>query len=553
MSLDEFRAKLSSKQQNALPDSAFAHIEAGGKKDAEGKTTPRKLRHYPVHDKPHADDALARANAQAADGDEAAKTIAKAALPNIKAAVKKFADAEEKKSAAWDAEHREGTSYNDMQSLLESAVAEEYAGEKGSDDYCYTYVSDFGDDWLVFSKSGEKQRCSYELDGKVVTLGDPEPVRTVTTYEPIEIKSAPRNPTPKRALSALVEVAPPRVVDVQVRMTEDDEKIDPYEARFLGYAYTIDERYAVSDFLGEYKEAIGPGASSKTLREQTSIPLLLNHDGLPMANTSSGTSRLSDDGKGLRNEADFDRHQGLTNDVCIALRRKDIDKMSFSFRAIQDAWNDTYDDRYVTELRLYDTSIVTYPANPATTAELQDEMRSALGREGRSLWLADHELSMRSAFGVMVERHEPDGDTSEMLERALRALTHADEVVCRSKGPHGRARTFLVANAMLELRAGKPLSSKNEGLLKSALDALGAADKKHQELAASHTEAADKVRSVLDGAGTAAEDSDGASNQTPPGNDNPISPKDGAGPRAANPHALARAREQEIEQLRKRR
>jgi hypothetical protein len=35
---------------NELPDSAFLHIESGGKKDDEGKTTPRSLRHFPVRD-----------------------------------------------------------------------------------------------------------------------------------------------------------------------------------------------------------------------------------------------------------------------------------------------------------------------------------------------------------------------------------------------------------------------------------------------------------------------------------------------------------------------
>jgi len=34
---------------NNLPDAAFAYIEPGGKKDSEGKTTPRSLRHFPHH------------------------------------------------------------------------------------------------------------------------------------------------------------------------------------------------------------------------------------------------------------------------------------------------------------------------------------------------------------------------------------------------------------------------------------------------------------------------------------------------------------------------
>lgn len=45
---------------NSLPDSDFAFIESGGKKDPEGKTIPRSLRHFPVHDAAHTRNALAR-------------------------------------------------------------------------------------------------------------------------------------------------------------------------------------------------------------------------------------------------------------------------------------------------------------------------------------------------------------------------------------------------------------------------------------------------------------------------------------------------------------
>jgi len=52
---------------NNLPDSAFFYISAGGKKDGEGKTTPRSLRHLPYKDAdgkvdlPHLRNAIARA------------------------------------------------------------------------------------------------------------------------------------------------------------------------------------------------------------------------------------------------------------------------------------------------------------------------------------------------------------------------------------------------------------------------------------------------------------------------------------------------------------
>lgn len=54
------KAVLTSAQKNDLPDSDFLYIEPGGKKDESGKTTPRSLRHLPVHDLPHLRNAISR-------------------------------------------------------------------------------------------------------------------------------------------------------------------------------------------------------------------------------------------------------------------------------------------------------------------------------------------------------------------------------------------------------------------------------------------------------------------------------------------------------------
>lgn len=74
-------AELSSAAINDLPDSAFAHIEPGGKKDAQGKTIPRSLRHFPVHDEAHARNALSRAPQS---------PFGKQAMPKIMAAARRF-------------------------------------------------------------------------------------------------------------------------------------------------------------------------------------------------------------------------------------------------------------------------------------------------------------------------------------------------------------------------------------------------------------------------------------------------------------------------------
>ena len=368
-------------------------------------------------------------------------------------------------------------------------------------------------------------------------------------WEPEEAKSAKNWATAKRAFSSLIEQPPAHVGEIQMRLDGAD---DSPLARFVGYASTTGVPYSVRDWLGEYMETILPGAFAKTLREQGNVPLLFNHDGIPLASTGSGTSRLSEDAKGLRNEADLDRRDALTNSICVQLQRGVLDRMSFSFRATKDTWDDTYTDRGVNEAALYDSSVVTYPANPTTSAELVESMRSALGREGRSLWLADLDYSVRSALPLYRSGEEFSdqlrGKVEDTLEQAIRALAHADEILCRSHGPHGRARTFHVATALMELRAGKTLSAKNQGLVQSALDALSAADKHHANLSASHQKAAGALSDVLDGSKDAS--GDGMSHNTPPGNGNPILPQDGAGPRSAA-LKLRRQREAELRQLRR--
>jgi hypothetical protein len=85
------KAGMSAKSLNDLPDSAFAHIEPGGEKDAGGKTTPRSLRHFAIHDKAHADDAAARIAQGAKFGGKA--------KPKVEAAQRKFGEKKVSKEA----------------------------------------------------------------------------------------------------------------------------------------------------------------------------------------------------------------------------------------------------------------------------------------------------------------------------------------------------------------------------------------------------------------------------------------------------------------------
>lgn len=74
-------AQMATQSVNDLPDADFAFVEAGGTKDSSGRTVPRSLRHFPIHDAAHVRNALSRAP-QSPFGDKA--------MPKIRAAAKKF-------------------------------------------------------------------------------------------------------------------------------------------------------------------------------------------------------------------------------------------------------------------------------------------------------------------------------------------------------------------------------------------------------------------------------------------------------------------------------
>lgn len=139
-----------------------------------------------------------------------------------------------------------------------------------------------------------------------------------------------------------------------------------------GYASVFDADYEITDMLGTYTERVAPGAFTRTLDHGADVRLLINHDGLPLARTKSGTLSLSQDDTGLLAEARLDGESPMVQSLKSAMDRGDADQMSFAFRVVQQDWNEDYTDRTIREVQLFDVSVVTYPANPATSVSLRD-------------------------------------------------------------------------------------------------------------------------------------------------------------------------------------
>ncbi len=136
-----------------------------------------------------------------------------------------------------------------------------------------------------------------------------------------------------------------------------------------GYASVTGKPYEV----GFYTEVIQRGAFKRTLGEDPDVQLLINHAGLPLARTKSGTLRLSEDDHGLRIEADLDPDDPDVESLARKMSRGDVDEMSFAFRVTDQDWNDDFTRRLIKAVTIHrgDVSIVNYGANPATSASLR--------------------------------------------------------------------------------------------------------------------------------------------------------------------------------------
>ncbi len=175
---------------------------------------------------------------------------------------------------------------------------------------------------------------------------------------------------------------------------------DGAELTSTGYACTTDEGYEMYDWLGPYTEMVAFGAFANVLAAGPDTRLLLNHGGIPMARTTSGTLQLSEhtagETTGLFHQASLDAASPLVQQVRSAMARGDLTEMSFMFTCRAD-WSPDYDQRTIREITgLYDVSYVTFPANPGTSAQLNsgrpnvdelsdDEARAAYARLGRRL------------------------------------------------------------------------------------------------------------------------------------------------------------------------
>jgi len=183
-----------------------------------------------------------------------------------------------------------------------------------------------------------------------------------------------------RAIPLMPEIRHFSATRLEVRSSSTSDEI-----LISGEPIVYNEPYTVVDMFGEFEERMLPGVASDVLARGADVRFLINHEGLPLARTTSGTMALEDSATALRFVAKLDARQQLANDLAIAIEREDLSQMSCGFIVAHDKWNEAKDQRSVTKFAdLLDVSGVTYPASPTTTLKIAQRMALAMPEESRA-------------------------------------------------------------------------------------------------------------------------------------------------------------------------
>jgi len=179
-------------------------------------------------------------------------------------------------------------------------------------------------------------------------------------------------------------------IPAEIRADDDGIKVE-------GYAAVFDEE---TDIGGIFREKIERGAFSEAIGRDD-VVFLINHEGLPLARTRSGTLTLTEDDHGLKIETALDPDDPDVKSISGKMKRGDLDKMSFAFYPEIQEWDEASEIplRTIKKASLFDVSIVTTPAYDGTEIALRSleaarktKKRSTLPNKRRVLEMIERGL-----------------------------------------------------------------------------------------------------------------------------------------------------------------
>lgn len=159
--------------------------------------------------------------------------------------------------------------------------------------------------------------------------------------------------------------------DVEIRAAGGKQSKLEFTGRAIVYGQ-------LSVDLGGWQEIIDNHAATRTLANNPDVRFLLNHNaGQVLGRTAAGTLTLTEDDEGVRVESSM-ADVSYARDIAVSMERGDVNQMSFGFWIMSDAWAGMVHHVREIDLDDGDVSIVTYPAFPQTSAELNSRAQRHL-------------------------------------------------------------------------------------------------------------------------------------------------------------------------------
>jgi len=173
-----------------------------------------------------------------------------------------------------------------------------------------------------------------------------------------------------RAIALKIDGPKAQEPEVRTNSVDFEVRAEGDGMTFTGYASVFN---SPSQDLGGFIEYVAPGAFKRSLQSRNEVKLLWNHDsGEPLASLRGGTMQLVEDEVGLKVSAQLP-NTTRGRDIAELLRTKVIDSMSFGFNVIKDTWSRDGQTRTLDSVRLFEVSIVSFPAYESTTATVRSQ------------------------------------------------------------------------------------------------------------------------------------------------------------------------------------
>jgi len=214
----------------------------------------------------------------------------------------------------------------------------------------------------------------YHKDGNGYSPSDTTVVHRGESLTVIQALPAPRSEdmTMIEERKSAMATAERMTLNTEIRaMATDDGSM-----KIAGYAAMFNKESTGLNF----REVIAPGAFTRSLATGDPVYLLVNHDteSLPLASTQSGTLVVREDNQGLYIEATLDPANPRAVELNSVLARGDVDKMSFAFTVADGGETRDGEVRTLTDLNLFECSVVTWPAYDSTSVAKRSTEQEAI-------------------------------------------------------------------------------------------------------------------------------------------------------------------------------